>query len=257
MLYVASKLFGYLIKPFNLILLFLLVSLIVKNSVWKRRLRWSALGFFMVFSNGIVFNECMLLWEVPAVSLDAVEEKYDLAIVLGGTVDIDREPADRLFFQKSGTERITHAVDVYHAGIVEKIMYVGGNPAILGDPAENNEAVVQFYQMCGVDPADIMSENESRNTHENALNAKKMLGKNAENTKVVLITSAYHMRRAVACFKKEGFEVIPFSADFYSTKPEDRFTIFGLFPSPVVLSNWNLLIKEWVGYVAYALLGYL
>ena len=91
MFFILSKLLGYFIKPFNLIILFLLISFFIKNKEWKKRIRWFSLALFLVFSNGIIFNECMLLWEKPAISMSELNDDYDLAVVLGGTTNVDRE----------------------------------------------------------------------------------------------------------------------------------------------------------------------
>jgi len=256
MFFVLSKILGYFIKPFNLILLFILFSFILKNNKWKRKLRWIAFWIFLIFSNGIIFNECLMLWEKPAVLISELDDDYDLAVVLGGTTDVEREPKDRLFFHK-GADRVTHALNLYHAGKVKKILFTGGNARLFEDPLRDNSPIYDFYVMCGVAPEDILIENSSRNTRENALFVKDMLEKKESSRKVILITSAFHMRRAEGCFRKVGLEVSGFSTDFYSALPKDRFGFDGFIPSPSVLSDWNFLIKEWIGYIAYKISGYI
>lgn len=197
-----------------------------------------------------------MLWEKPAVIIDDLDDNYDLAVVLGGTTDVDREPSDRLFFHK-GADRITHALNLYHKGKVEKILFTGGNARLFEDPNRDNSPIYEFYVMCGVAPEDILIESSSRNTQENALFVKSMVESNRSSGKVILITSAFHMRRAEGCFRKVGVNVTGFSTDFYSALPKDRFGFDGFIPSPSVLSNWNFLIKEWIGYVAYWMAGYI
>jgi uncharacterized SAM-binding protein YcdF (DUF218 family) len=246
MFFVLSKILGYFIKPFNLILIFLLFSFVIKNIKWKKRLRWISLAMFLFFSNGIVFNECLMLWEKPAILLNKLDNDYDLAVVLGGTTDVDREPNDRLFFHK-GADRVTHALNLYHAGKVKKILFTGGNARLFEDPNRDNSPIYYFYVMCGVAPQDILIESSSRNTRE----------KNRSSGKVILITSAFHMRRAEGCFRKVGIDVTGFSTDFYTALSKDRFGVDGFIPSPSVLNNWNFLIKEWIGYISYWMAGYL
>jgi uncharacterized SAM-binding protein YcdF (DUF218 family) len=256
MFFVLSKILGYFIKPFNLILFLLLVSFFVKNKKWAKRLRWTSLVFFLFFSNGIIFNECLLIWEKPAIPVSSLDNNYDIAVVLGGTTDVDREPNDRLFFHK-GADRVTHAVNLYHAGKVKKVLFTGGNARLFEDPNRDNSPIFDFYAMCGIAPEDIIIESASRNTRENASFVKALLEAHGESGKVILITSGFHMRRAEGCFRKEGIEVIGFSTDFYSALPRDRFGVDGFIPSPGVLNNWNFLIKEWIGYVAYRVAGYI
>ncbi len=256
MFFILSKLFGYLIKPFNVIMVFLLISAIIRNKVWKKRLRWTSLILFLVFSNPIIYNECILWWEKPAISINSLDNDYDLAVVLGGTTDVDREPKDRLFFFK-GADRVTHALNLYHAGKVRKILFTGGNARLFEDPDRDNSPIYNFYVMCGVAPEDIIIESASRNTRENAAFVKQLVEKNRHSGKVLLVTSGFHMRRAEGVFKKVGIDVTGFSTDFYSPIPKDRFRFDSFIPSPVVLNYWNFLIKEWIGYVVYWISGYI
>jgi uncharacterized SAM-binding protein YcdF (DUF218 family) len=255
MFFILSKILGYFIKPFNLILIFLLISLFIKNETWKTRVRWTSLVLFLFFSNGIILNELLMLWEKPAIEISQLDDEYEIAVVLGGTTDVDREPKDRLFFHK-GADRVTHALNLYHEGKVKKILFTGGNARLFEDPNRDNSPIFDFYAMCGVDPEDIIIESASRNTRENAFYVKDLVAKNASSGKVILITSAFHMRRAEGCFRKVGIDVTGFSTDFYTALPKDRIGFDGFIPSPSVLSNWNFLIKEWIGYAAYWVMGY-
>ncbi len=199
----------------------------------------------------------MLLWEKPAISIADLQGNFDLAVVLGGTADANREPKDRLFFHKSGADRITHALNLYHAGKVKKILFTGGNSQVFEDPERDNTPIYDFYVMCGVAPEDIIIESSSRNTHENALFVKDLVANNSKSGKVILITSAFHMRRSEGCFKKVGIDVTGFSTDFYTVLPKNRFAIDGIIPSTYVLGDWSFLIKEWIGYIAYWMAGYI
>ena len=192
MFFILSKILGYFIKPFNLIIIFLLASLFIKNKKWEKRFRWISLALFLIFSNGIIFNECVLLWEKPAIPISELIGEYEIAVVLGGTTDVDREPNDRLFFHK-GADRVTHALNLYHAGKVKKILFTGGNARLFEDPDRENSPIYDFYVMCGVAPEDIIIESSSQNTRENAFFVKNLVEKNAENGRVILITSAFHI----------------------------------------------------------------
>ncbi len=256
MFFILSKLLSILIKPATYVLLFLFASFLIKNEVWKKRLRWMTLLIFLLFSNGAIFNECLLLWEKPAILINDLENDYEVAVVLGGTTDAKRQPNDRLFFN-CGADRVTHALNLYHSGKVRKILFTGGNAKLFEDPNRDNSPIFDFYVMCGVAPEDIIIESASINTRENAAFVKQLIEKNDRNGKVILITSAFHMRRAEACFKKAGLNVSGFSTDFKSALPEDRFAFGSFIPSIEVLSFWNFLIKEWVGYAVYWMAGYI
>jgi uncharacterized SAM-binding protein YcdF (DUF218 family) len=177
--------------------------------------------------------------------------------VLGGTADTDRPPFDRLYFTR-GAERITQAVELYNKGVVDKILFTGGRSGLLDDPVKDNAPIVNFYVSCGVDPADILIENRARNTYENAVLAREVLDQmDLLHARHLLLTSAFHMRRAHACFIKQGINCVPFSTDFHASRPEDRFAMSQFVPSAGVMGDWEFMLKEFIGYIAYRAVGYL
>ena len=90
------------------------------------------------------------------------------------------------------------------------------------------------------------------------INIKKVLAKHPEIKSLLLITSAIHMPRAKACFTKAGFtDFDTFTTDHYTGKERayklDQFVV----PNVSTLVCWKLLIKEWIGYTVYWMMGYL
>ena len=101
-----------------------------------------------------------------------------------------------------------------------------------------------------------MVENGTRNTHESAVAVRDMvhqLGYTRDDC--VLITSAFHMRRSLACYRKVGLSPDPFTTDFYAHRTVWYFDSF-LFPKVDALVVWHKLAREWVGFAAYWLAGY-
>ncbi|HBH21899.1 MAG TPA: hypothetical protein DDY13_00605 [Cytophagales bacterium] len=254
MFFILSKILVFLIKPFYQILLILIASFLLKKKIWKKRLHILAVFWFLIFTNGFLYDTCMRSWEIPAIPISSLPDSCEYAIVLGGTEDTKRNPNDRLFFHK-GAERITHALNLYKAGKVKKILFSGGNSDLFEGAYKNNNPVLDFYLMCGVDREDIIIESTARNTYENAKLTSEILRKKGAQGPYILITSAFHMRRSEACFRSAGLEVIPFSADFYATIKEDRYNFGAFLPSAIPLVNWEILIKEWIGYLAYDITG--
>ena len=100
----------------------------------------------------------------------------------------------------------------------------------------------------------VILENRSRNTHENAaFTAALVHPKPGERW--LLVTSAWHMPRAVGCFRQAGFTVEAFPVD-YRTKGWSDVLHFHGFASDGLL-QLDLAVKEWIGLVAYRLAGYI
>ena len=119
---------------------------------------------------------------------------------------------------------------------------------------EIKEAII-LKDLClklGIPKKDLIIEPVSRNTRENAVFTRKMFSN--YNQKVILITSAFHMRRAAGCFKKAGFNI-----DTFGTDPLE-IAVFGIddyfIPKADPINKWTILIKEWIGYISYKLAGY-
>ncbi len=196
----------------------------------------------------------MLLWEVQPTELKSIKnEHYDVAIILTGVTNSGKEPYDRVFFNK-GADRVTHTVQLYKLGKVDKILVTGGNGRLTGVIRKEAPLLKQVLIDCGVPDKDIMIESESRNTYENALFSSDTLRKKYPNGKFLLVTSAFHMRRSLACFEKQNFKVTPYSVDFYSTErkwtPDEW-----LIPKVGAFLKWGVILKEWIGYIAYDLTG--
>jgi uncharacterized SAM-binding protein YcdF (DUF218 family) len=155
-----------------------------------------------------------------------------------------------------GSDRILHTVQLYRQGKVRKILISGGSGKLLGEAIPEAFELAEIFKLCGVPSSDLILENRSMNTRENAIFTKKLLGELKFNGRSLLITSAFHMKRAILCFKKAGLKTDAFSTDFYSDK-----TVYTpaalIFPSEKALSKWSILIHEFVGIIIYKISGYI
>ncbi|WP_158233294.1 YdcF family protein [Reichenbachiella sp. 5M10] len=194
----------------------------------------------------------MNLWEPPPVTYTSIDQAYDWAIVLAGITEPNRPPYDRVQFNK-GADRIVHAIQLYHLGKVKKILISGGSGTLTFEGVKESHALADFARMCGVDSSAIYIEDQSRNTHENASFSATLLPPNETS---ILFTSAFHMRRAKACFEKTGLYPDAFPTDYYGGQIRATPDAL-LIPSVYSLQLWSILIKEWMGLTAYRLAGYI
>jgi uncharacterized SAM-binding protein YcdF (DUF218 family) len=232
----------------------LLFSVLLKNPKWKKRAFWTAFIMIFFFSNLFVANEAMRAWEMEPVAFDHVTKKYKLGIVLTGVTQGLREPSDRVYFNK-GADRVTHAVQLYKLGIVEKVLISGGSGGITNTEFREADELKKAFLLMGVPESDLLIENVSRNTYESAVEVKKMVGDSIRVEQCLLITSAFHMRRSLACYRKAGMDIDTFSVDFYSHARNFYFDSLFI-PQLDGIVMWQKLIKEWVGFTAYKMAGY-
>lgn len=254
MFFTLSKILGYLTSPLVWVCLLLVASLVAKKSVWKRRLFYTAIGLLLFFSNDFIANEAMRLWEVPPTPYSEINQVYTYGILLTGVTSTDKQPDDRVYFLR-GADRVIHTVDLYKRGIIQNVLVAGGSGRLITNGRKEADDIVKALELMGVPRQHILVENESRNTAESARNVKAMLAEQ-DTAGVLLITSAFHMRRSEGCFTKAGIPVDVFSTDFF-THPR-YFTPDVLFvPKIEALNIWQKLIKEWIGVIAYRLAGYI
>jgi uncharacterized SAM-binding protein YcdF (DUF218 family) len=252
MFFFLSKTVSHLFMPLTVTALCLLFGLILKNK-WGGRLRVAAMVLFLFFSNEFIANEVMAKWEVSAVPYRDFKQPFTYGILLTGVTHTDKQPADRVYFQH-GADRVVHTVELYKRGIIRHIIVSGGTGRIIVKGRSEAHDIYKALVLMGVPPGHITVESASRNTRESAVAVSEIL-KHAPGT-ALLITSAFHMRRSMACFKKCGVEVTAFSTDFY-THPRQFTPDVWLVPQPEAWVIWHKLFKEWIGIAAYRMAGYL
>ncbi len=250
MFFILSKLLLFLISPSFWIIALLVGSFLTKKERRKKVLRVTVLCLFLVFSNPFLLNVLVRGWQPAPVDLPK-GKKYSAAIHLGGVsmTDIDK----RMYFGEAA-DRFIQLTKLYHTGVVQHVLVTGGSPVIFGKSTVSEaDQLHQQLLMQGIPDSSIIAENISRNTFENAVNTKHILDSLKLSPPYVLITSAIHVPRATAVFKKAGLEVIPYPSAY--TEIKQKFNINDLIPSLDVLTDWNFFLKEIVGFAVYRITG--
>jgi len=258
MFFVLSKILYYFFMPVVLILFILLASLLVKKQTLKVFLKRVCLFSILFFSNPLLIHFLLGLWENPATPYRDIKQRYEAGILLTG-ITIERQPNDRVYFDR-GADRLLHTLQLYRLGIIKKILISGGTIDVFGKETLSEAAQLkEVLRLAQVPEEDIILEEKSRNTRENALFSGDIIKKKfAPNTKFLLITSAFHIPRAKSCFKKVGVQTDTFSTDFLSGSNSDlSFLVGAIIPSEKALYRWHILIHEVIGYMAYAVVGYI
>jgi uncharacterized SAM-binding protein YcdF (DUF218 family) len=255
MFFVLSKIFGYLIAPFTIICGLFICSVFVKRQPLKKRLFYWGLSLLLFCSNDFIANEVMILWEVPITPYAEMKKNYEWAILLSGVTKHDDGLNDRVFFNR-GADRVTHTVQLYKLGKVKKILVSGGSGRLISHERKEADEIAEALTLMGIRPDDIVTEANSRNTHESAQEVKKILQGKVNPNECLLVTSSYHMRRSAACFEKVGWRMDCFSVDFLSHSRQFTPDIL-IIPKIEAVSNWQIMVREWFGIISYKLAGYI
>jgi uncharacterized SAM-binding protein YcdF (DUF218 family) len=256
MFFILSKILDLLISPIIWIIGCIVIAFLLRNkkAIISKKLYASAVMAILFFTNPFIVNWVMNQWEVSAYSSEEIKTPYEVGVVLGGSTRYYDNVSKRMVFSGS-VDRLMQAVDLYHHGKIKKIFLSGGSGFVNFQDWKESEKLYPLLVSCGVKPEDILMENISRNTYENAIETAKVLKQKGITSKCLLITSAFHMRRSLACCAKANLKVDAYSVDVRSGGP--IFTLDRLIqPDPEALVAWDLLTHEWVGYLVYRLMGY-
>jgi len=174
--------------------------------------------------------------------------KADVIVVLGGGtrdrswLGLGPEPGG------ASLQRVVAAIKLQRALHIP-ILITGG----AGDPAQPHlsdaDAIARAASDLGVLEKDIVIDNKSRNTLESARASRGML----KGSRIILVTSAYHMKRSVALFKKRGFDVIPAPVGYWAEhRPA---TLFSFIPNADSLSTSAVALSEDISFIWYSMKG--
>ncbi|MEO5569996.1 MAG: YdcF family protein, partial [Bacteroidia bacterium] len=210
MFFIFSKILYFIFSPLNWIIAFLLIGIFIRNSKRKKKCIITGILLLIVFSNPFILNLFMRAWEIPSRRIDSINKPYDAGVLLGGAMRYYNSEMDRVVYG-SAVDRFIQCIKLYREGKIKKIFISGGSGLLLDQKYKESELLEKILLEMNVPEQDIVIENKSRNTRENALFSVEILKKDFAEQKFLLVTSGYHMRRSLACFKKAGIKADPFS----------------------------------------------
>jgi uncharacterized SAM-binding protein YcdF (DUF218 family) len=254
MTFIFGKLVWAVLQPGNLLLLCLLagVFLILRG---RRRgemlIVLSAIGFLLL-AVAPIGPAMLLALEERFPRPSVLPERINGILVLGGAVD----PRTSLSYGEtvfnSSVARVLAGVALARHHPEARLALVGGEGEFFPVGFAESRATSGFVVEEGIPATRIILEERSRSTHENAVFAKELIRPGPAET-WVLVTSAYHMPRAVASFRAVEWPVIPYPVDFRVDPRTGLRTNFNLLDG---LGAATIAGKEWAGLVGYRLLGW-
>ena len=245
MFFITSKLLTFLIKPTFWILILILFSLFSKKK--RKSFILISISIYWFFGNEFITDLTYRIWEEEPISISEIKDFYEYGIVLGGFSGYDNDKR-RIEFNDCG-DRLFYAIKLYNLGKIKKIVISGGNGQLINDGHMEADWSKDFLINCGIPEQDILIESKSRNTWENSLFTSKLLKENT-NKKLLLITSAWHMKRATFCFNQNNMDVDQFSTDYTQSNISLKLEHI-LLPNSISYERWETLIKEVIGNFVY------
>ena len=256
-MFVLSKVVFALVRPGNLLLIILLTSTLL---LWlpSLRARRSARALLTIAALAALAVGATPLPDLLLAPLEnrflppaKLPERIEGIIVLGGALDEAVTDSRGQVALTNRAGRLPEAFFLARRHPEAHVLFTGGSGDFLIASTPEARAAGRFFAEMGLEPARLTLEDRSRTTYENALFAKR-IAKPQAGQNWVLITSAWHMPRAVGCFRAQGWDVIPYPVDYRTTIVEAWIPQFDLTTAAV---NLDTAAKEWLGLVAYRLMG--
>lgn len=254
MSFILSKITWFIINPSSLIILLLFAGVVFWNKFPRlaRTLVASVLILFIAFSLPFLPRYLMYKLEtrIPAGKISA-----DIAgvIVLGGVLDVGICSRGHIELGPAA-DRLVYAVMLVKQHPNAKLVLTGGSGSF--NQAQNLREADYLKQLAvewGIDPQRIIVERDARVTREHPIKLAALIDK---NKKWVLVTSGEHMPRSLGCFRKAGFNIIPYPVDYQVYTLAQGVTYNDFVPRVDNLVLANTFFYEWYGLLFYRLMGY-
>ncbi len=242
------------INPFNLLLFFFLIGLIfLLIKKYKIALFILLINFFIIFTISFfpIGKYLTYLLEKDYHAKIELPKKIDGIMILGGATNAKLANEYNQINVNDASERLIESLRLINKFNEAKIVFSGGSGSINKTNYSHAQIAKNFYEIAKIDTTNIIFEDKSRNTFENILFTSKIV-KPKSNEKWILITSAFHMKRAIFIAEKINWKFIPYAVDFKTGKK------ISLKPNLNLYNNFSAFQKishEWIGLTAYFLMG--
>jgi uncharacterized SAM-binding protein YcdF (DUF218 family) len=255
MFYYLSKIAWLFLQPLCLTAILVGAGLVALLFAW-RRIGATAilLGLLVLFLSAWTSLGALLLHPLENRFARPAELPADIAgvIVLGGGFEGAVNAARGGYEMNSAGDRFVETAVLALRFPDTRVVVTGGSGALLLSGEPDGDIAPRLLEALGVSRDRMVLENQSRNTQENAEFTRDLLRPDSSQN-WLLVTSAFHMPRSMALFRKAGFNVIAWPVDYRTAGTEG--VGFARDNAIDSLENTTLAIREWLGLAAYRMTG--
>ncbi len=254
-MFIAAKLLAFLTQPLAWVALLMLAAVLVvrQSPRWSRRLGLAAFAMLLVLGWEPLPDALIrrLETQYPALAADADLQAFSGVVVLGGALEsayVWSTPSQSAL--NEAAERMTELLPLLRKQPALRVLFAGGEGELFGNGLSEAQRAQRFFVTQGIPAQQVMYESASRTTFENALLGKSVPGVNPARP-WLLLTSGWHMPRAMATFRHNGWNVTACPVDFRSGLA----TPWTQYSMDRGAHKWRLALHEWLGLLAYHLSG--
>ena len=256
MFFTLSKVLWFVLSPVNLLLIALCIAVLLS---FTRKGQKSAIRILRV---SVVIVLIFAVVPVAKLMLGALENRFPQnpalpeqvhgIVILGGVINPLLSAKRQSPQLNDAIERLTVGADLAMRYPKARVIFSGGSGDLFNPEYREAHYAPKVFSQLGLAPERVIYEDKARNTAENATYARLLANPSAgENW--VLITSAFHMPRAVGVFRKAGWNMIPYPVDF-ATTGDEKFSL-GFRGITNGIGSFGNVLHEYIGLVAYWVTG--
>ena len=252
MYFYLSKILAPFLNLTNLLFIFFIILILInlkKNIIFKKLV--TSILFTLILISFFPFGKLGLKYLENDYLYQKKFSKIENIIVLSGSEDLQTTEITNKMSLGASSERLIMSVKIANENPESIIYHLGGNGFLMNKMITENDVAKKFYSNVGFDLNRVRFIGNSRNTIEN-LNSIK--NKNFDIEKRILITSAFHMKRAMLISEKFNLYLVPYAVDFRSISNKSLLNYYQNFSISSNLSNFDLFFKEMLGIIALKIL---
>ncbi len=253
MFFALSKTLDVLLSPLTWLLLALVLAAYKSKERWLRLTLAGVACVGYLLATSPVSNRLWRSLEFTTPSSYHSEQTYDVAIILGGLVEDEVWEWSGQPSYNDNVERMLTAYDLLRTNKVGAVLASGASGIVKNAPIVEAPAIGWQLEQWGIARDRIFLDAHARNTHENAVETARIVREHGWKS-VLVITSAFHMSRALGCFRAEGLAVDALPVDYRSYDPARR--TGSMLPRTNALAMSAEAIHEYAGRLVYRLRGY-
>ena len=230
------------------IMIYLIIIILGTKKGYKNIIYISSFIFYIVstpiFSNLIMKK---VEGEYNYRSINEIEQA-DAIVILSGMMRIN-EFEDDYIVEWGDIDRFFKGIRLYDLNKSNLLVFTGGNNPYNKTKISEGKVLEKFAIKFGVKKEDIVITKDVLNTSDEARAVHDLIG---QNKTIILVTSAFHMKRAKSLFERQGINVIPYKVD-YKTPPSLDFNFIDFLPSSEGLRITEIAFREIIGRLYYSI----
>ncbi|HEX5697145.1 MAG TPA: YdcF family protein [Rhodoferax sp.] len=252
-MFIAAKLLAFLTQPPAWVAMLMVGAMLClrRRPKMSQGLGWTAITLLLLIGWEPLPDALLRRLESRHPALPAATDlkAYAGVVVLGGALEpayVWTQPGQSAL--NDAAERMTEVLPLLRRQPGLRVLFTGGEGELFGTSLSEAARAEQFFTSQGIPAQQLLYESASRTTFENALLGKTVPGVNPAQP-WLLLTSAWHMPRAMATFSKTGWKVTAYPVDFRT----GQHTPWTQYSMDKGARKWKLALHEWLGLLAYRL----